>query len=171
MIPELIYFDAAVVVTGMLYGAIWNANVMMFSLFLGICLLSRYPKVAVVDSFIVIDLVDFFTLYTYATLGTVYGMAMLVLGCWLPQAYSVGESPMDTIDRMVSLFFALGVFAIALKLGVTMLMAITIGIFVSMMLWALVAVFIFHVPDPRFILMAVAKPVLFNRVLAIIGCC
>ena len=168
---ELVYVDVGIVVAGMLIGSIWNEKVMMFFFFLGLCLLSRYPKVAIVDGFIVIDMVDFFTFYVAHHLGLIYAVGMIFLGTWLPQAYSVGESPIEGIVRTVALFFGLAAYYITVYFAMTLLMSITISIGVAMLMWAGISIFVIGIPDPRFALIAVAKPILFNRVLALIGCC
>ncbi|MFC1454819.1 hypothetical protein ACFLQI_01885 [Candidatus Undinarchaeota archaeon] len=168
---ELVYVDIGIVVVGMLIGSIWNETVMMFFFLLGLCLLSRYPKVAIVDGFIVIDMVDFFTFYVAYHLGFIYAIGMILLGTWMPQAYSIGESPIEGIVRTISLFVGLGAYYVTVYFAMSLLMSITIAIGVAMLTWAGISIFVIGIPDPRFVLIAVAKPIFFNRVLGILGCC
>jgi len=166
-------FIVVIAVLGLLHlmtKGIGFLGVATFLLYLAITLVTRYPKVAITDPFILTDCTELFVFLTAINLGYPFAVAMLFLGVWIPAAIEIRlESPMDSADRTLSIFIALALFAILMRFGVSLLVAISIGLFVSSLIWSLIAFFVFHMTNPSYFVVAFAKPVVFYRILKSLG--
>lgn len=139
-------------------------------LYLVIILATRYPKVAVTDPFILTDCTELFVFLTAANLGYGYAFLLMLAAIWIPIGIEVKvESPLDSFDRTVSILIALGFFAILMKVGVSLMVSIALGLFVSSFIWSVIAFFGFHITNPSYFVVAFAKPIVFYRLLTLIG--
>lgn len=166
-------FIAVIVALGMFYlvsKGFGNITVSTFLLYLTITLITRYPKVAITDPFILTDCAEVFMFLTAITLGYPLAVLMLFLGVWIPIAIEVRvESPLDSFDRTVSMLLALGMFAFFIKMGIATVTAIALGLFISSLTWSIIAFFVFNITNPSFFVVAFAKPIVFYRLLTSLG--
>ena len=147
-----------------------GATISTFILYLLLTLITRYPKVAITDPFIISDCAELFMFLTAVNLGYPLAVAMMVLTIWIPTFIEVRlESPLDSADRTFSMLIALGVFSLLMKIGVSLLTAIAIGLFISSLCWSLIAFFVFSITNPSYFVVAFAKPIIFYRFLSSMG--
>ena len=166
-------FALVVAVMGIFYLVIRNYANPTFStflLYLIITIITRFPKVTLTDPFMLTDSAELFIFMTAITMGYPLALLMLVMGIWIPVLFTKIESPRGTVIRTGSTLVALGAFSILLHFGVAVLTAIALGIFISSIIWATLLFFL-GLTNPTFFLIALAKPVIFYRILHTIGCC
>ena len=145
-------------------------TVSTFVLYLGLTLITRYPKVAIVDTFMLTDCTEFFVYLTALHLGYPLAVAMTFLGLIIPQLIEIRcEGPPATLNRIISTLVSLAIFAFLMKAGVSLLTSIVIGVFISGLIWSFIEFFVIHVTNAAYFAVALAKPIVFYRVLKSIG--
>lgn len=152
---------------GMAYLAIKSlgyASASTFLLYLTLALATRYPKVAITDPFLLFDMAEVFLYLTAVNLG--FGLAIPFLFFVIWGAIIPGirvETPVDSSERTVGMILGLAAFYITMALGASLLVSMTVGVFVSGMVWSLLAYFVFSVTNPTFFIVAFVKAIVFYR--------
>lgn len=153
---------------GMLYlatNALGYANLSLFLLYLAVALATRYPKVTIADPCLLFDMAEVFLFLTVVNIGLIWAVPFLFLSIWMIVLPGIRvETPVDSSERTVGMILGLAFFLLFLKLGFPLLVAMTVGVLVSSMVWSGLAFFVFHVTNPTFFVVALVKAVLFYRV-------
>ena len=56
-----------------------------------------------------------------------------------------------------------------MKIGVSLLTSVIVGVFISGLIWSLVEWFILHLTNPTYFVVALAKPIVLYRILKAVG--
>jgi len=146
------------------------ATASTFILYLWLTLVSRYPKVAIMDTFMLTDCTEFFAYLTAFYLSYPLAIALTFLGIIIPQLIEVRmEGPPASVNRILSTLISLMFFAFLIKIGVSLLVAVTICIFIAGLIWSLIEWFVLHLTNPTYFVVALVRPIVFYRVLKSIG--
>lgn len=141
-----------------------------FLLYLFLSLVTRYPKVSIMDTFMLTDCTELFVYLTALYISYPLAIAMLFLSIGIPQVIEIRmESPAASINRIISTLVSLAFFAVFMKFGMSLFMACVIGIFISGLIWSLIEWFVLHLTNPTYFLVALVKPIVFYRIFKAIG--
>ena len=141
-----------------------------FALYLALTLATRYPKVAIVDTFMLTDCTEIFVYLAAMNLSYPLAVALTFLGMIIPQLIEIRcEGPPATINRIIGTLISLVFFGFLMGQGVSLLVSMTVGIFISGLIWSLIEWFILSVTNIAYFAVALAKPIVFYRVLQALG--
>lgn len=132
--------------------------------YLGVGLVTRYPKVRLHEGLLVFDFTELMIYLTALQLGLWQAVSLIILLNWIPQIYTKVEGPADALTRTVSTTFGLIIFYLLKILGVGTIMQLVLPSLISSLLWSTLSFYIFSIKNPTMFLAALGQGVLYYRV-------
>lgn len=132
--------------------------------YLGVGLVTRYPKVYLHDALLVFDLTELMIYLSALKLGLWQAVSLIILLNWLPQFYTKVEGPTDALIRTISTTFGLLIFYLLGLLEVSTVIQLVAPSLVSTLLWSGLSFFVFSIKNPMMFLAALGQATLYYRV-------